>query len=56
MRSSVVGEVKFKTDWYTYESKYNETLSETIIPADLNIDVSNKIQRLAIEACKAVNA
>jgi len=56
MKSSVVGEVKFQTDWYTYESKYNENLSSTMIPADLNIDISNKIQKLAIEACKAINA
>ena len=56
MRSSVVGEVKFKTDWYTYASKYNKDLSGTFIPADLNIEISNKIQKLAIEACKAINA
>ncbi len=56
MRSSVVGEIKFETDWYTYESKYNENLSRTIIPAELNIDISNKIQQLAIDACKAINA
>jgi len=56
MKSSVVGEVKFQTDWYTYESKYNENLSSIIIPANLNIDIVNKIQKLAIEACKAINA
>ena len=56
MKSSVVGEVKFQTDWYTYESKYNANLSSTIIPADLNIEIANKIQKLAIEACKAINA
>ena len=56
MRSSVVGEIKFQTDWYTYASKYDENLSRTIIPADLNIDISNKIKQLAIEACKAINA
>ena len=56
MRSSVVGEVKFQADWYTYSSKYNENLSSTIIPADVNVDISNKIQKLAIEACKAINA
>ncbi len=56
MKSSVVGEVKFQTDWYTYESKYSENLSNTIIPAKLNIEISNKIQKLAIEACKAINA
>ena len=56
MKSSVVGEIKFKTDWYTYESKYNAGLSNTIIPADLNKSISEKIQKLAIEACKAINA
>ena len=56
MRSTVVGEIKFQTDWYTYASKYDENLSHTIIPADLNIDISNKIKQLAIEACKAINA
>ena len=56
MQSSVVGEVKFKTDWYTYSSKYNDNLSRTIIPADLNVDISHKIQKLAIDACKAINA
>ena len=56
MKSSVIGEVKCQTDWYTYESKYNENLSSTIIPADLNIEISTKIQKLAIDACKAINA
>ncbi|WP_269625391.1 D-alanine--D-alanine ligase family protein [Prochlorococcus marinus] len=56
MKSSVVGEVKFQTDWYTYESKYDENLSNTIIPADLNLNIVNKIQKLSIEACKAINA
>ncbi|WP_413678410.1 D-alanine--D-alanine ligase family protein [Prochlorococcus sp. MIT 0916] len=56
MKTSVVGEVKFQTDWYTYESKYDENLSSTIIPADLNIEIVNKVQKLAIEASKAINA
>ena len=56
MKSSVIGEIKFQTDWYTYESKYDENLSSTIIPADLKIDIANQIKKLAIEACKAINA
>merc|ERR1712159_153846 len=56
MKSSVVGEVKFQTDWYTYESKYDENQSSVIIPADLNFNIVNKIQKLSIEACKAINA
>ncbi len=56
MRSSIIGEVKFQTDWYTYQSKYNKNLSKIIIPAKLRKDISNQIQRLAIDACKAINA
>ena len=56
MKSSVVGEVKFQADWYTYESKYDENQTSTMIPADLDIDISEKIQNLAIQACKAINA
>ncbi len=56
MKSSVVGEVKFHTDWYTYQSKYNENQSRAIIPADLTEDISKRIQKLAIDACKAINA
>ena len=56
MRSSVIGEVKFQTDWYTYDSKYNKNQSSTIIPAALDREISNKIQKLAIDTCKAINA
>ena len=56
MKSSVVGEIKFQTDWYTYQSKYDENLSKKIIPANLSGDISKKIQKLAIDACKAINA
>ena len=56
MKSSIVGEVKFQTDWYTYASKYDKNQSNIIIPADLDMEISKKIQRLAIKACKAINA
>ncbi len=56
MKTSVVGEVKFDSDWYNYETKYTEGLSKTIIPADLNIKISNEIKLLSLEACKAINA
>ena len=56
INTSVIGEVKFQTDWYNYETKYNEGQSKTIIPADLNTKVSNNIKNLAIQACQAINA
>ena len=56
INTSVIGEVKFQTDWYNYETKYNEGQSKTIIPADLNTKVSNDIKNLAVQACQAINA
>ncbi len=56
LKSSVVGEVRFDADWYDYETKYTEGLSQTLIPAPLPDSVSREIQALAIRACHAVGA
>ena len=56
MDTSVIGEVKFQSDWYNYEAKYNQGQSKIIIPADINIEISNKIKLLAVHACNAINA
>ncbi len=56
MNTSIIGEVKFQSDWYNYEAKYNQGQSKIIIPADLNTEISNHIKKLAIQACKVINA
>ena len=56
MDISVIGEVKFQSDWYNYEAKYNQDQSKIIIPADINIEISNKIKLLAVKACNTINA
>ncbi len=56
MNTSVVGEIKFQSDWYNYETKYTEGKSEIIIPADLNSEICNTIKSLATKACQAINA
>lgn len=56
LRSSVVGEVRFDADWYDYETKYTEGRSQTLIPAPLPDAVSQRIQTMAIDACRAVHA
>ncbi len=56
MSTSVVGEIKFQSDWYNYETKYTEGKSEIIIPADLNSEICNTIKSLATKACQAINA
>ena len=56
LKASVVGEVRFDADWYDYETKYTEGRSQTLIPAPLPGDVSERIQAMAIDACRAVHA
>ena len=56
LKVSVVGEVRFDADWYDYETKYTEGLSQTLIPAPLPDAVSQRIQAMAVDACRAVHA
>ena len=54
--TSVVGEVRFDADWYDYETKYTDGRSQTLIPAPLPNAVSQRIQAMAVDACRAVHA
>ncbi|MCT0224727.1 D-alanine--D-alanine ligase family protein [Synechococcus sp. CS-1328] len=56
LQASVVGEIRFDSDWYDYTAKYSEGLSHTVIPAELAPEVSERIRNLAIAACRAVGA
>ncbi|QNI53409.1 D-alanine--D-alanine ligase family protein [Synechococcus sp. BIOS-E4-1] len=56
LKASVVGEVRFDADWYDYETKYTEGRSQTLIPAPLPDAVSQRIQAMAVAACRAVHA
>ena len=53
--SSCVGEVKSAEEFYSYEAKYNNQNSKTVIPAEISEEISVKIQKLAIKAFKAIN-
>lgn len=44
---SVCGEVLSATETYSYESKYLDSASKTVIPADLPEDISDKIREYA---------
>jgi len=52
--ASEVGEVKYRSDWYDYDSKY-KTNNQITIPANINTRVKEKIQALSIQSCKALN-
>ena len=53
--SSCVGEVKSAEEFYSYEAKYNNQNSKTVIPAEISEEISVKIQKLAIKAFKEIN-
>lgn len=53
--SSCVGEVKSADEFYSYDAKYNNKESKTIIPAEISTEKSLEIQELAIKAFKAID-
>ena len=44
---------KTKTEWYDYEAKYTKGLTEFILPANFDEELTQKIKELAIKAHKA---
>ena len=53
--TSKIGEVRYETDWYNYESKYSINNNQIIIPAKVDIEIEEKIKNLTIKSCKALN-
>jgi D-alanine-D-alanine ligase len=54
--ASLPGEVIPSREFYDYEAKYLDDSSRTVIPAELSPDTTAAVQRLAIEAFKAIDA
>ena len=53
--ASTVGEILSAEDFYTYDAKYKNNESKTVIPGDLPKEVIDEIKRIAIKAFKAVD-
>ena len=53
--SSCVGEIKSAEEFYSYDSKYRNADSKTLIPADIPENVAKTIQNQAIKAFKAID-
>lgn len=53
--SSCVGEIKAADEFYSYDAKYNNQESKTLIPADITEEKSKEIQGLAIKAFKSID-
>ena len=47
-------EIKPKHGIYDYECKYTSGMSEYIVPADISADVTKSMQKIAVQACKAL--
>lgn len=53
--SSSVGEIRPAEEFYSYEAKYNNENSETMIPAQITEEKTKEIQKLAVKAFKAID-
>lgn len=53
--SSPVGEILSAEDFYSFDAKYTNAESRTVIPADIDKEISNEIRDLAIKAFKAID-
>ena len=54
-KASVLGETKFSTDFYDYETKYTDGGAELLIPSPVPDDVRDRIQEMSIRAFKAID-
>ena len=53
--SSCVGEIKAADEFYSYDAKYNNHESKTLIPAEISKEKSDEIQKLAVKAFKSID-
>ena len=54
--TSVPGEIIPSREFYDYEAKYLDEGSKSVIPADLPAATVAEVQRLSIEAFRAIDA
>ena len=52
--TSEIGEVKYESDWYDYDSKYHSN-NKIIIPAEIDSKITKDIKEIAIKSCRALN-
>ncbi|MBO8230608.1 D-alanine--D-alanine ligase [Prochlorococcus marinus str. MU1404] len=52
--TSEIGEVKYESDWYDYNSKYNSN-NKITIPAEIDSKITKQIKEIAIQSCRALN-
>ncbi len=55
IEASCIGEIIIDNSFYSYESKYNDPSSKTIIPDDIDSSFIDEIRNTAIKAFKAID-
>lgn len=55
VQCSCVGEIKAADVFYSYDAKYKNQESKTLIPADISNEKSDEIRKLAVKAFKAID-
>lgn len=53
--ASVPGEIIPDREWYDYDSKYSESRTQLVIPAQLPPEATAEVRRLAVAAFKAID-
>ena len=55
VKASCVGEISSAESFYTFDAKYKNAESKLTIPAEINKELADKIQKTAIKAFKAID-
>lgn len=55
VKASCVGEISPAESFYTFDAKYKNAESKLTIPAEINKELADKIQKTAIKAFKAID-
>jgi len=54
-QASVPGEIRPAAEFYSYDAKYHDDRSQTIVPADLPIETAEAMRAVAVEAYQAID-
>jgi D-alanine-D-alanine ligase len=54
-KASIPGEIKPAADFYSYDAKYHDNRSKTIIPAEIPFETSERMRAVAVKAYQAID-
>ena len=54
--ASPLGEIRTNREFYDYEAKYEDPQTQLIAPADVDTEIAERMQRIALQAYRAIGA